>query len=431
MKVRLGVLLAVLVLGAFAASARVVTAGTVVCNPGAVVSVPLSVDDLSDVAAAVFTVNYDPTVVACLGVTAGEAVAADRFTYADTGAGQVVLVVPSFRQAAGAIAWVRLLARSGTQELFSDVTVAEADLAAADGLTDLSATNPITTVNGMVRVVAADAAVARLENAFTLWPVTRVESLTLADGDGLMASDDGSPTVVSGAVSAAGAIPVAAPPSGWQTGSYALLETPTAGLSFALAGLGSDDSWTVRIATTGGRTTYWADVTVAGSVAVVAAEGTLDRATAAQVRTALADELAAHPNVKTVTVKGDRSIVPLAVDLGIAPQFDVLGTEATATYAAPTLAIVAFDPRTGLVRIRVTPGEGNSIRAPLVTGCIHVYGTDDLSRRMQYLAGTRFDLTPYLKDGTRGEADLTVALGSHTFIKVKAETTTKQEGEEE
>ena len=219
MKVRLGVLLAVLVLGAFAASARVVTAGTVVCNPGAVVSVPLSVDDLSDVAAAVFTVNYDPTVVACLGVTAGEAVAADRFTYADTGAGQVVLVVPSFRQAAGAIAWVRLLARSGTQELFSDVTVAEADLAAADGLTDLSATNPITTVNGMVRVVAADAAVARLENAFTLWPVTRVESLTLADGDGLMASDDGSPTVVSGAVSAAGAIPVAAPPSGWQTGS--------------------------------------------------------------------------------------------------------------------------------------------------------------------------------------------------------------------
>lgn len=162
-----------------------------------------------------------------------------------------------------------------------------------------------------------------------------------------------------------------------------------------------------------------------------AAEGTLDRATAAQVRTALADELVAHPNVKTVTVKGDLSIVPLAVDLGIAPQFDILGTEAMATYAAPTLAIVAFDPRTGLVRIRVTPGGGNAIRAPLVTGCIHVYGTDDLSRRMQYLARTRFDLTPYLKDGTRGEADLTVALGSHTFIKVKAETTTKQEGEEE
>ena len=188
---------------------------------------------------------------------------------------------------------------------------------------------------------------------------------------------------------------------------------------------------TVPETTVGGRTTYWADVTVGGSVAVVAAEGTLDQATAAQIRTALADALAAHPGVKRVTVKGDLAVVPVAVDLGIAPQLDVLGTEATATYAAPTLTIVAFDPKTGLVRIRVTPGAGNAIRAPLATGCIHVYGTDDLSRKMTYIAGTQFDLTPYLKDGTKGEADLTVALGSHTFIKVKAETTIKQEGEEE
>ena len=39
--------------------------------------------------------------------------------------------------------------------------------------------------------------------------------------------------------------------------------------------------------------------------------------------------------------------------------------EATATYAAPALEIVAFDPKTRRVRIRVTPGEGNAIRAPL------------------------------------------------------------------
>ena len=431
MKVRLGVLLAVLVLGAFAASARTVSTGTFACNPGAVVSVPLAVDDLSDVAAAVFTLNYDPSVVACLGVAAGEAVAADRFTYADTGAGQVVLVVSSFRKAAGVVAHVRLLARTGTQGLYSDVTVAEADLAAADGLTDLGAANPVTTVNGMVRVVAADAAVARLEQAFTVWPATRAGTLAFAAGDGLMESDDGAPTVVSGTVTAAGAIPVAAPPNGWQTGAYALLETPTAGLAFALAGLGADGAWTVRAETVGGRTTYWADVTVGGSVAVVAAEGTLDQATAAQIRTALADALAAHPGVKRVTVKGDLAVVPVAVDLGIAPQFDILGTEATATYAAPTLTIVAFDPKTGLVRIRVTPGEGNAIRTPFATGCIHVYGTSDLSRKMTYIAGTQFDLMPYLKDGTKGEANLTVALGSHTFIKVKAEASIKQEGEEE
>lgn len=128
---------------------------------------------------------------------------------------------------------------------------------------------------------------------------------------------------------------------------------------------------------------------------------------------------------------GEPRLCADAADLGIAPRLDVLGTSATAAYATPTLRIVAFEPQTGRVRIRVAPGEGNAVRAPLATGCVHVYGTRDLSQKMRYLSGTAFDLTPYLRDATRGEADLTVALGSCTFIKVKAETTTKQEGEEE
>lgn len=48
---------------------------------------------------------------------------------------------------------------------------------------------------------------------------------------------------------------------------------------------------------------------------------------------------------------------------------------------------------------------------------------------MRYISGTAFDLTPYLRSDTKGEADLTVSLGSYTFIKVKAESITKQEGE--
>ena len=68
-----------------------------------------------------------------------------------------------------------------------------------------------------------------------------------------------------------------------------------------------------------------------------------------------------------------------------------------------------------------TPGEGNAIRAPLAEGCIHVYGASDLSQEMQPLDVVRVDLTPYLADGTKGEADLTVALDSQMFIKVKAE----------
>ena len=37
----------------------------------------------------------------------------------------------------------------------------------------------------------------------------------------------------------------------------------------------------------------------------------------------------------------------------------------------------------------------------------------------------------YLKDATKGEADLTVAMGTHTFLKVKAELTNKKEGDTE
>ncbi len=415
---------------ASAAVARTASVGTLVANPGATVSVPVAVDGLADVGAAVVTVGYDPAVVVCLGVEAGAAVDAQEMTYADTGSGQVCVILAGFAQNAkgGEIFRMRFSLRDGTAGLFSDVTLLDVELAAKDGLTDLSAADPLTVVNGMVRSLAADAAAARLEEAFRVAPQTALGSLALGAGDGLVADADGRPVRVAGAVTAAGPVPVDAPLGGWQTGTYALLQTPTAGLSFALAD--APDA-TVRAETANGLVTYCADVTVAGSVEIVAETGTLPAATRAQVRALLADALAAHPDVTRVTVTGDASLVPVAADLGIAPRLDVLGTSATAAYATPTLRIVAFEPQTGRVRIRVTPGAGNAIRAPLATGCVHVYGTRDLSQKMRYLSGTAFDLTPYLRDATRGEVGLTVALGSCTFIKVKAETTTKQEGEEE
>lgn len=413
-----------------AAVARTVSAGTRVANPGATVSVSVAVDSLADVGAAVVTVGYDPTVAVCLGVEAGAAADPKAMSYVDTESGQICVILSRFAQKAkgGEIFRIRFSIRDGTAGLFSDVTLLDVQLGAKDGVTDLSAADPLTVVNGMVRSLAADAAAARLEEAFRVAPQTALGTLALGADDGLAADADGQPVRVSGAVTAAGPVPVDAPLGGWQTGTYALLATPTRGLSFSLAD--APDA-TVRAETAGGVTTYFADVTVAGSVEIIAASGTLPAATRAQVKALLSDALAAHPDVTTVTVRGDAALVPVAADLGIAPQLDVLGTSATATYATPTLRIIAFEPQTGRVRIKVTPGEGNSIRAPLATGCVHVYGTRDLSRRMRYLSGTAFDLTPYLRDATRGEADLTVALGSCTFIKVKAETTTKQEGEEE
>ena len=409
-------------------SGRTLTTESFVVNPGTVVSVPLAADDLADVAAATVVLNYDSTVVACLGVEAGEAVAPEKMTYADTGAGQIVIVISGFRKESGTIVRVRLLARNGTHGLYSDVTIAEADLAAKDGLTDLSVGNPVTTVNGMVRVVAASADVSRLENAFVVAPKTSLKVLTLVSGDAVMASDDRAAVSVSQSVSATGAIAVRCPLNGWSTGTYAILSTPSTGLEFLLEGISNA---VVRSEVSGGVTTYYADVTVNGEVEVVAESGEMPVETAAQIRTQLSDDLAAHPEVSKVVVKGDVSLVSVVVDLGIAPRLDVLGTLMEATYGLPSIAITAFDPKTGDVRIKVTPGEGNTIRSALIAGCIHAYGTSDLSSKMRYISGTSIDLTPYLKEETKGEANLTVTLGTHTFIKIKAETLIKQEGDPE
>lgn len=409
-------------------SARTITTGSFVCNPGAIVSVPLTVDELGDVGAASFTVNYDATVVSCLGVDVGEAVSESNFITADTGAGQVVMLATAFRQRSGTVARLRMLARPGTAGLFSDLTIAEAELGAKDGVTDLAVANPVKTVNGMIRMVAESADVRRLEEPFVIWPESSLGSVRFAVGDGLMASDGRQGVSVSGAVTVEGPIPVWAPLNGWQSGSYELIVSSASDLAFEVKGV---TNCTVRAESRGGLTAYIAEVVVEGSLAIETDGTELPAATVAQIRTRVGELLVTHPEVTTLRVVGGAAIIPIAVDLGIAPKLDIFETTATATYATPSLAIMAFDPQTGLVRIKVTPGDGNVIRAPLATGCIHVYGTRNLKNKMTYIGGTSFDLTPYLKSETMGEANLTISMGTHTFIKVKAETLIKQEGEQE
>ena len=361
-------------------------------------------------------------------------------TYLDSGNGRIVAIFSGFAESSGQRAerpaelmQIRFSVRDGTQGLFSDVTLSDVQFGAPDGVSDLSVANPVSTVNGMVRVMASDASAARLEEPFTVWPKTALKNLSLGVGDSIMASADGAAIAVSQSVTATGTVPVSAPVGGWQTGRYELLTTPTGGLSFELDGAdarsGEPPDATFGFDVENGVTTYWVDVAVAGEVAIRHETDALAAETVAQIREALRSALDANPAVASVTVRGDAATIPVAADLGIAPRFDILGTTATAIYETPILDIVGFDPATGAVRIKVTPGGGNTIRSPLATGCVHVYGTSDLGERMRYISGTSFDLTPYLKDDTKGEADLTVSLGSHTFIKVKAETVVKKEGD--
>ena len=73
------------------------------------------------------------------------------------------------------------------------------------------------------------------------------------------------------------------------------------------------------------------------------------------------------------------------------------------------------------MRIKVTPGVGNTIVSEIETGYIHVYGTDDLSTQMSLIERVGYDLTPYLEETTKGEVVLNVTLGTHSFVKVKVE----------
>ena len=312
-----------------ASFARTVSTGSAVCRPGSTVSIPVLVDDVADVSTVALTVNADSSVLSGLGVEAGELAQAEGVVTADDGAGRVYVLIPRLKASSGGgeLCRLRYRVREGTDDLYSDIALANVQLCAADGVRDLSVANPVSIENGMVRV-ASDG----------------------MDGDG---------------------------------------------------------------------------------IAITLEDGDLSEETAEAVRDALADTLSKNPEVTSVRVVGDGDTIPVTVSLGIAPQVDILGTEATATYTRPSIVITSFDPATGAVRIRVDPGEGNAIRTTLATGCIHVYGTSNLAEKMRYIGNTSIDLTPYLKAETIGEADLTVDMGDHTFIKVKAETVIKADGESE
>ena len=314
-------------LGAFA---RTVSTGSAECRPGTTVTIPVAIDDVSGASTVVLAISADSTVVSGLGVVAGEVADSETMSVADDGAGHVCVVIPRLTATSGGgeLCRIKYRVREGTIDLYTDVALANVQVCAADGVTDLSATNPVEISNGMVRVTA--------------------------DGE------DG----------------------------HAEVE------------IASDD-------------------------------GDLPEDAEAAVRDALAEIVEDYPEISYVKVKGEVDLIPITASLGIAPHIDILGTEATATYARPSIAITEFDPATGMVRIRVDPGEGNAIRAPLVKGCVHVYGTSNLGEKMRYIGNTEIDLTPYLQTETKGEAELTVDLGTHTFLKVKAETVIKNEGDVE
>ena len=413
--------LLIAVCAAWSAFAYRVSVGTYVANPGKTVTVPVALDSAAGLSYAGATIVYDPQVLVVTKVEAGSLKAVMPEDFVTTGTNGTVSVSifgsteTNVIAGAGAIADITFAVREGAAGRYSDITVTGVDIGEKTGVKDVTAGNVLSVVHGMVRVMSTDANVERLEGAQTVAADTKLGSLALMEGDAIQASDAQTPVVVSGAVSGVSSIPVAAPVNGWAGGRYALLSTPTAGLKFALEGV---DEVEFSQEAANGMVTYYATLSVAGEVPVVCEGETLSAGAQNQIRELLGDRLKGASEVR---VTGPKGLVALIADMGIAPNCTRNGTVIDAVYAMPEIKITSFDPSTGAVRIKVTPGENNTIVSEIATGYLHVYGTDDLSKAMTRIEKVGYDLTPYLKDATKGEAVLSVTLGTYTFLKVKVE----------
>ena len=431
-----------------------VTLGTYVSNAGRQVTVPVMLNSSAGISYASATITYDPQVLVVTKTAPGSLSSLTEdfnpefdFVATDTN-GTLTVSLYGFAQnaaeTAGSIASVTFAVREGASGLYSDLALTDVQLGEKSGVKDVTVGNPLTTQNGMVRVMSASATVERLESAQTICADTALGSLKLKSGDAIQASGSQTAIMVSGSVTSETAIPVREPVNGWASGKYALLSTTTAGLSFALQGVEGELSAEV----VNGITTYYAEVEVAGELPVVCGDETLAPGTRNQIRmnarrtfegktdaasVAMKAKFESAKKIEVVGAGAAKGNIAIIADMGIAPaigEVDETGT-LKLTYAQPNLKITSFDAQTGAVRFKVTPGEGNKIVSEIATGYIHVYGTNTLGDPMKYISQVGFDLTPYLKSDTQGEGVLNITLGTHTFLKVKVENGVKSEGQAE
>ena len=154
-----------------AALAYQVSVGTYVANAGKTVTVPIALDSAAGLSYASATIAYDPQVLVVTKVEAGSlrSLMAEDFTAADTNGMLTVAIFGStdanVANGSGSIANVTFAVREGTAGLYSDLAVSGIELGERTGVKDVTVGNPVTTVNGMVRVMGESAEVARLENA--------------------------------------------------------------------------------------------------------------------------------------------------------------------------------------------------------------------------------------------------------------------------
>ena len=118
--------------------------------------------------------------------------------------------------------------------------------------------------------------------------------------------------------------------------------------------------------------------------------------------------------VRVVLGEGGTGAVGIMSVLGLAPARGMDANGPMATYATPKLSIASFDPSVGRIEVEVKPAEGCTVSAALVSSCVAVEGSDDLTR--WNTVTTSVDGESYV--GT-GRFTCTFDVSAYRFYKVK------------
>ena len=405
------------------ATSATIPVGTYVCNPGAQVRIPVALDSARGLVGVSVTLAYDPQVAVCSRVEPGDldAVFDNEFLVANEGDGTVAASMFKLGQnvasdIGGTVATFVFLARNGTAGQFSDITVTKVELLEESGVRDATVNNPVSTKNGMIRVMASDASTARMEEAQTVVADSRLGSLALSAGDGIQASDSGTPIIVDGSVTAPGSVvPVAAPDHGWATAIYTLLKTPTSGLAFS-SSTNASDRLAVTETRANGISTYELVVTTVDGLAVLSLNDDLDAALQAYVR----DCVGRPEGVDTVWVEGDAQAVSMARAFGIRPAVTISGDYAEATFAMPAVRCTGIDVERCTITAVVEPAPGNTIAGDgVVRGVIQVLGGNAPNTISTALENVKIDLSGYFDVETAGQFRCNANFGGNRFFRVR------------
>lgn len=409
--------------------AREVSLGQIVCNPGAAIAVPVTLDEAQGLAVATVAVNYDPELLLLQRVEQGTLKSAFSFDFTVTeepGYVGLLSVAPGniAQPGGGTLATLHFLVRPGSAAMVASLALADVSLREETMTADLAFAETTTPTSGLVRPLSttADCAGRLTEGALIVAPNTTLRTLALRAGDSLCAADDQAPIVVTDALTAEGTITVLPPERGWGGGSYALLTAPTADLSLAVVSAPEGATLSTETDAATGLTTYRLATNAASGPTVSAGEVDLSEADAQGIRDLLSGVLEAESGITAIVAQGPQEAIELAIDLGLEPEVSREGSTLTAAFALPTLTVTAFEPETGTITVCVTPGAGAQIaKTPAETtlkGILHLRGTNALGGSWESLPDLELDLSAYQLNP--GEITLTAQFGSHTFLKVTA-----------